>query len=112
MYRAVFEAKDSGQFKVEAICGVQVVDTEAERFPTMIPFSLRSTGLTREPGEPFTLLWGSGFENARVCVEWYNDSVTHSSASGPHPAGRSRCSTTRRMSRCAADSPCACSSSR
>jgi hypothetical protein len=73
MYRAVFEAKDSGQFKVEAICGVQVVDPEAERFDTMIPFHSGAPALTREPGEPFTLLWGSGFENARVCVEWFKD---------------------------------------
>jgi hypothetical protein len=75
MYRAVFESTDSGQQKVEAICGVQVVDPNAECFTTKIPFHSGAPAWSCEPGEPFTLLWGSGFENARVCVEWYKDSI-------------------------------------
>jgi hypothetical protein len=73
MYRAVFESKDSGDFKVEAIAGVQVVDPKADRFTTKVPFHSGAPTWTREPGEPVTLLWGSGFENARVCVEWFKD---------------------------------------
>jgi len=26
-----------------------------------------------EPGQPFTLLWGSGYQTARACVEFYQD---------------------------------------
>jgi hypothetical protein len=73
MYRAVFEAKDSGDHKVVAIAGLQVVDPKADRFTTRIPFHSGAPTWSCEPGEPVTLLWGSGFENARVCVEWYKD---------------------------------------
>jgi hypothetical protein len=73
IYRAVFESRDSRGHKIAAITGVQVVDPQADRFATKIPFFTASPESTREPGETFTLLWGSGFETARACVEWYKD---------------------------------------
>ena len=73
IFRAVFESRDSHGQKVEAITGLQVVDPSADRFATKIPFFTGAPNWTREPGEAFTILWGSGFQTARACVEWYKD---------------------------------------
>lgn len=72
-YRVMFEALDSKQRKVVAVTGVQVVKPEADRFPIKTPLYVGSPTWTREPGQPFTLVWGSGYDSARACVEWYRD---------------------------------------
>jgi hypothetical protein len=72
-YRVMFEALDSKQRKVVAVTGVQVVKPQADRFPIKTPFYVGSSAWTRGPGQTFTLVWGSGYESARACVEWYRD---------------------------------------
>jgi hypothetical protein len=72
-YRWVFEAEDANGRMVKAFLGVQVVDSRADDFPTMMPFFTAAPAWTVEPGKDFELLWGSGHDEARACVEWYRD---------------------------------------
>lgn len=72
-YRAIFEGRDSRGKVYEAIADLQVVDPLGERFPTKLPFFTAMPHATCEPGEEFTLLWGSGLASARACVEWRMD---------------------------------------
>jgi hypothetical protein len=72
-YRVMFEALDSKQRKVVAVTGVQVVKPQADLFPIKTPYYVGTPAWTCEPGQPFTLVWGSGYEVARACVEWYRD---------------------------------------
>ena len=45
------------------------------KFPTRIPFFTAAPRWKVEPGQPFTLLWGSGHPSARACIEFYKDST-------------------------------------
>jgi len=72
-YRWVYEAKDANGRSVKAFRGIQVVDPEAADFPTMMPFFTAAPSWSLEPGEDFEIVWGSGHERARACVEWYQD---------------------------------------
>ncbi|MFC7335718.1 alpha-2-macroglobulin family protein [Haloferula chungangensis] len=72
-YRLVFESKDSNGRKVQALLGIEVVSPDADDFPTMMPFFTGSPNWKVEPGSSVSLLWGSGHDEARACVEWYQD---------------------------------------
>jgi hypothetical protein len=69
-YRLIFETKDANGKAVKAIRGIQVLASDAADFPTMIPFFTSSPAWSVEPGKEAVLLWGSGHEKARACVEW------------------------------------------
>lgn len=75
MYRAVFEGKDRGGCKVQAFARMQVVDPAADRFAMKLPFFFGAPEKDYQPGQTCSVLWGSGFESARACVEWYRDGV-------------------------------------
>lgn len=69
-YRMIFETKDANGKAVKAIRGIQVLAADAADFPTMVPFFTSSPAWSVEPGQEAVLLWGSGHEKARACVEW------------------------------------------
>jgi hypothetical protein len=69
-YRLIFETKDANGRLVRAILGIQVVAQDAADFPTMMPFFTGSPAWSVEAGAEAVLLWGSGHEKARACVEW------------------------------------------
>ncbi|MDF1713952.1 MAG: alpha-2-macroglobulin family protein [Akkermansiaceae bacterium] len=72
-YRLVFETRDANGRKIQALQGIQVVNPVAERFPTKMPFFTGSPSGSRQPGEMASVLWGSGHDEARACVEWYQN---------------------------------------
>jgi hypothetical protein len=72
-YRLVFQTKDANGRKVQAFLGIQVVDPEGEDFPTMKAFYTGSPAWSAEPGEVVSVFWGSGHEETRACVEWYQN---------------------------------------
>ncbi|MCW1925573.1 MG2 domain-containing protein [Luteolibacter arcticus] len=69
-YRLIFETKDANGRAVKGILGIQVVAPDAADFPTMMPFYTGFVSESVEPGKEVVLLWGSGHEKARACVEW------------------------------------------
>jgi hypothetical protein len=69
-YRLIYETKDANGRAVKAILGIQVVAPDAADFPTMTPFFTRLSEESVEPGKEAVLLWGSGHEKARACIEW------------------------------------------
>ena len=71
LFRAVFEAKDANDRKVQALQGFQAVQPDGAKFPSKIPFFTGSPEWQLEPGRTFTLVWGSGHPQARACVEWF-----------------------------------------
>ena len=73
VYRAVFTAKDANGREVKATHDFQVLDLASERFPTHRPFVATAPERKLQPGEPFTVLWGSGHAEARACVEFFKD---------------------------------------
>jgi hypothetical protein len=73
VYRAVFTAQDANGREVKATHDFQVLDLSSGRFPTHRPFVMAAPGRKLKPGEPFTVVWGSGHEEARACVEFFKD---------------------------------------
>ena len=73
LYRAIFESRDANQRKVEATTQFTVVNPRADRFTVKNPFFVETADRTCKPGQPFTLLWGSGLDTAQACVEWHKD---------------------------------------
>ncbi len=69
-YRLIFETKDANGRAVKAILGIQVVAPDVADFPTMMPFYTSFLTDSVEPGKEAVLLWGSGHEKARACIEW------------------------------------------
>jgi hypothetical protein len=69
-YRAIYETEDANGREVKAMRGIQVVAADEPDFPTMLPFFTGSPSWSVEPGNDAVLLWGSGHESARACVEW------------------------------------------
>ena len=75
LYRAVFETKDANGRDVQAMLGMQVLAPSEPNFAAPIPFMVRTPSATVQPGEIFTLVWGSGYAESRACVEWYKDAT-------------------------------------
>ena len=71
IYRAVFTAKDPNGRPAVASCGLQVVNPASDKFPTKLPFFAAVSVTKSEPGQPVSLLWGSGYPAARACFEVY-----------------------------------------
>jgi hypothetical protein len=72
-YRAIFETKDANGRQVRAFRELQVLQPASPQFLTKVPFFTASPTREVQPGETFTLLWGSGLTAARACVEWLKD---------------------------------------
>ena len=70
-YRAVFVGRDANGREFKAIRNLQVINSAADRFPTKIPFFTACSAEEIQPGETFSVAWGSGHPVARACVEWF-----------------------------------------
>jgi uncharacterized protein YfaS (alpha-2-macroglobulin family) len=68
-YRAVLETQDRFGKQVTARLPLEVRDPAAEQFAIPVPYSVTAPTWTVEPGEQFTALWGSGYEQARAFIE-------------------------------------------
>ena len=68
-YRAVLETEDRFDKKVTAILPLQVLDPSADRLEIKIPNLVAAPKWSVEPGDTFTALWGTGYEQGRAFVE-------------------------------------------
>nr|MCU0781386.1 MG2 domain-containing protein [Akkermansiaceae bacterium] len=73
MFRAVLETQDANGRKVKAYLGLHAVDAAAAAFPVKMPFFTGVPEAKREPGQTYTLVWGSGYPAARALAEWFKD---------------------------------------
>jgi uncharacterized protein YfaS (alpha-2-macroglobulin family) len=69
VYRAIVETKDKFDKAVTAKAQLQVLNPAADRLNIKLPSVVTSPKWSVEPGETFTLLWGSGYDAARAFVE-------------------------------------------
>ncbi len=68
-YRAVLETRDRFGRAVRAELPLRVIDPDAERLTLKVPHLFDAPAWSVEPGEEFTALWGSGYDEARAYVE-------------------------------------------
>ena len=68
-YRAVFETTDRLGKKVKAIHSLEVLDPAAARLAIRLPQRVIAEQNSLEPGETFRLLWGTGYDAGRACIE-------------------------------------------
>ncbi len=71
-YRAILESRDAFGKRIQAQLPLQVFDRQAKRFATKIPFQVAAPKWELQPGDSFTGLWGSGYDEARAFVEIYH----------------------------------------
>ena len=69
VYRAVFETTDRLGKTVKAIHSLQVLDPAAKRLVIHLPQLVAAEQNSLEPGETFRLLWGTGYDTGRACIE-------------------------------------------
>ncbi|MBX9580016.1 MAG: hypothetical protein K2X87_06870, partial [Gemmataceae bacterium] len=69
IYRAVVETKDKFDKPVTAKAQVQVLDPAAPKLNIKVPDLVASPNWAVEPGQDFTLLWGTGYDAGRAYVE-------------------------------------------
>ena len=69
IYRAILETTDKFGKKVTAKFQFTVVNPKADTFGIQIPNLVLAPKWTVEPGEEFTLFWGSGYASARAYIE-------------------------------------------
>ncbi len=69
IYRAVLETQDGFGKPVGARLLLHVVDPKARRFPIRIANHFTAPTWTVEPGGKLVVLWGTGYESGRACVE-------------------------------------------
>jgi len=69
VYRAVFETTDRLGKTVKAIHSLQVLDPAAKRLAIRLPQLVAVEQNSLEPGETFRLLWGTGYDAGRACIE-------------------------------------------
>lgn len=68
-YRALLETDDGYGKKVTAILPLQVLDPDADRAVIKVPNYVAAPSWTVEPGDTFTAVWGTGYEQGRAFVE-------------------------------------------
>ncbi len=68
-YRVLIESQDRFGKKVTGQMPVQVLNPEAAKLGIRIPQLLAAPAWTREPGQEFTALWGTGYPVGRALVE-------------------------------------------
>ncbi len=69
IYRAVLETQDKFGKKVTARYQFTVVNPDADKFTVKIPHEIAAPKWSVEPGETFTMLWGTGYDEARAFIE-------------------------------------------
>lgn len=69
IYRAILETTDKFGKKVTAKFQFTVVNPAIDKFNVKIPNLVLAPKWTVEPGEEFTLFWGTGYESARAFIE-------------------------------------------
>jgi uncharacterized protein YfaS (alpha-2-macroglobulin family) len=69
IYRAVLETTDKFGKKVTSKHQFTVLNPSSDKFNVKIPNLVIAPKWTVEPGEEFTLFWGTGYESARSYVE-------------------------------------------
>lgn len=72
IYRAILESEDAFGKPVQAQLPIRVFDPNSKDFGIKIPFQLAGPEWKLEPGESFTGLWGSGYDQARAFVEIFH----------------------------------------
>jgi uncharacterized protein YfaS (alpha-2-macroglobulin family) len=68
-YRAMLQTQDRFGKKVTAQLPIQVLKPDARQFPIKIADFVGAAKWSVEPGEEFTALWGTGYEQARAYIE-------------------------------------------
>src|SRR5690606_19301162 len=69
VYRVVIQTQDRYGKAVKALHPLQVIDPEAPKLVTKIPFVLKAPKWSLEPGEELAALWGTGYDTGRAFVE-------------------------------------------
>lgn len=72
-YDLRFEGQDGGGRQVETGRRIAVFDIDAMRCGIKQPQILKVEQAVVEPGDTWRLLWASGYEEARACVEFFRD---------------------------------------
>jgi uncharacterized protein YfaS (alpha-2-macroglobulin family) len=68
-YRAMLQTQDKFGKLVKAQLPLQVIDPDAKKCVLKIPFLMAGPKSQADPGETFSLIWGSGYAKARAFVE-------------------------------------------
>ncbi|MBI3418239.1 MAG: hypothetical protein HY043_23360, partial [Verrucomicrobia bacterium] len=68
-YRAMLETKDRFGKKVTARLPIQVLDPGVNKLAIKIPHLLAAPEWSREPGQDFVALWGTGYDTGRAFIE-------------------------------------------
>ncbi len=68
-YRVLLDTKDAFGKAVTAVLPVQVLDANADRLGTKVPFVLRAPKSNLEPNETYLAIWGTGYESGRAYIE-------------------------------------------
>ncbi|NOX99694.1 MAG: hypothetical protein GXP30_08205, partial [Verrucomicrobia bacterium] len=72
IYRAILESTDAFGKKIQAQLPIRVFERQAKNFSVNIPFQVASPQWSLQPGETFTGLWGSGYDQAQALVEIFH----------------------------------------
>ena len=68
-YRAQLETSDAFGKPVTAVLPITVLDPQANRLDIKIPQLVAAPRWSVEPGDTFTALWGTGYEEGRAFIE-------------------------------------------
>ncbi|HYT89276.1 MAG TPA: MG2 domain-containing protein, partial [Gemmataceae bacterium] len=68
-YRVMLETKDRYGKQVTARLPLRVLDPEAKQLGLKVPNLVNAPKWTVEPGDTFSLLWGTGYDQARAFIE-------------------------------------------
>jgi uncharacterized protein YfaS (alpha-2-macroglobulin family) len=68
-FRAILETQDRFGKKVTGKLPLQVLNPEAEKLVIKIPHLLKAPTWEKQPGEKFTALWATGYDEGRAFIE-------------------------------------------
>lgn len=68
-YRAVLTTQDRFGKEVTALVPLTVLDPRGKKLPLKVPNLVAAPKRSLEPGEDFTLLWGTGYDRGRAFIE-------------------------------------------
>lgn len=69
VYRAVIETQDRFGKTVKGELNLRVIDPDAKRLDIKVPHLLAAQSWSVEPGETFSAVWGTGYDQGRAFVE-------------------------------------------
>ncbi|WP_146532575.1 alpha-2-macroglobulin family protein [Rubripirellula reticaptiva] len=69
LYRAVLETTDMSGKAVRAELPIRVLDPDAKKLELKVPFLLTAEKNSVEPGQSYSVIWGSGYPSARAFIE-------------------------------------------